>query len=207
MAHLASPAILLRLLTHGQTDRRRIHLQTCAQLYAYGNATSVRVRTGIFVVMAVLSRLLLSSSPPILSLPRSTGARARLTGRAAIHWGLDLPSFLPAPRCRSSEWRRRRRRRSSGCCGARGARLAPSIPGVQISSSAFSVGIISSIVCLHWKLRGANALICVREMEASFSFGDSLWSIGSFRGEHSVWISLPCRPSTRSSCQNCIVCP
>ena len=58
------------------------------------------------------------------------------------------------------------------------AALAPSIPRVQISSSAFSVGIISSIVCLHWKLRGANALICVREIEASFSFWDSLWSTG-----------------------------
>ena len=55
----------------------------------------------------------------------------------------------------------------------------PSIPRVQISFSAFSVGIISSIVCLHWKLRGANALICVREIEASFSFWVSLWSMGS----------------------------
>ena len=48
--------------------------------------------------------------PLSLFLLRST--RARTTGPAAIHRALDLPFFLPAPRCRSSErWTRRRRRR------------------------------------------------------------------------------------------------
>ena len=69
--------------------------------------------------------------------------------------------------------------RSSSGRGGAPPSLPPSIPRVQISFSAFSVGIISSIVCLHWKLRGANALICVREIEASFSFWVSLWNMGS----------------------------
>ena len=55
-----------------------------------------------------------------------------------------------------------------------------SISGVQISSSAFRVRIISSIVCLHWKLRGANALICVREMEAPSALALGLTIAGTW---------------------------
>ena len=115
--------------------------------------------------------------PPSLPLPPSPDARRereRLDPRAAIHrptghWTF-LSSFPPLDVGQAS----------GGRVEGRSPPARASNSGVQISSSAFRVRIISSIVCLHWKLRGANALICVREMEASSALALALAMAGAW---------------------------
>ena len=194
MAHLPSfPAYPRTQTGTGRAVRptpndRRIHSQTCAQLYAYGDASSVRSeaidqRRSVCRARALsqlwrrptvpsrppLPFLLLSS--PLLILP---ARERRLDARPFTGDWTFLSSFPPLDVGQASGGRgeggRRRKEKPA---------RASSNSGVQISSSAFRVRIISSIVCLHWKLRGANALICVHEIEASLSFWDSLWIMGS----------------------------
>ena len=104
-----SPALLvLPALTHGATGQRgrtnRPTAAACIPIMRQCDLVRGPSRCGRtqvqFRCYGFLPLSLLSSS------------RARTTGPAAIHRALDLPFFLPAPRCRSSErWTRRRRRR------------------------------------------------------------------------------------------------
>ena len=140
----------------GRTNRpssRRMHTHNAAMRLRHVDQVGVGAHKCSFVVMA-------SSLPPSSSFARRA-ARARTTGPArghspTGHWTF-LSSFPPLDVGQAS----------GGRVEGRSPPARASISGVQISSSAFRVRIISSIVCLHWKLRGANALICVREMEAS----------------------------------------
>ena len=92
----------------GRTNRpnsRRMHTHNAAMRLRHVDQVGVGAHKCSFVVMA-------SSLPPSSSLARRA-ARARTTGPARGHSptdrALDLPFFLPAPRCRSSErWTRRR---------------------------------------------------------------------------------------------------